>query len=249
MFPAQEPEKMIELGLNQPSPQVEVPAAETLQFRTAIPDNPEARHCLLCSEAIPGEYFHVGGQVTCPRCAQARLADQTRTGGWPAYGRAALFGMGAAIAGSLLFVIVSLATHFRFGLLAIVVGVMVGKAVVMGARGCRGRRYQVLAVLLTYGAISTSYMPEIVTGFSQAAKKLEAKQQAEGKPARVSPSANPVFLLVGVVVIFAFSLAAPFLLLAQGTGFFGLIIIAIGLREAWKRTAADTTPILGPYPA
>lgn len=250
MFPKQEPEPMIQLGLNElPAPSMDAPAAEALQFQTAVPDDPSVRHCSLCSQTIPTEYYHVAGAVACPRCAQTRLASQQWTGGWGEFGRAALFGIGAAFLGSLLFAIVSMAIHARFGLLAIVVGVMVGKAILMGSRGCRGRRYQVLALILTYGAITTSYVPEIVTGLAKASKNLEAKRNSGAAPAVTPSKATPVLLLVGVVVIFALALAAPFLLLTQGTGFFGLIIIAIGLWEAWKLTAADTTAIMGPYTA
>jgi hypothetical protein len=243
---------MIGLGLNQPVPaQPDLPAAETLQFRKVETEDAAQHRCALCARGFAGDYYHVAGAVTCPPCAQSRLAGQQLRGGWPELGRAALFGTGAAIAGSLLFVIVSWAIHMRFGLLAIVVGVMVGKAVLLGSRGCRGRRFQILAVLLTYGAITTSYIPEIVTGIAQAQVKRQNAQKAAGQPVTVSGvrKITPAQLVVGLVAIVTLSLIAPFLLLTQGTGFIGLIIIGIGLMQAWRLTQPDDAAIMGPYAA
>jgi hypothetical protein len=251
MFPREDPDPMIKLGLNQPAPTDSAPPApETLQFRKADVDT-AARRCTLCSEAIPGDYYHVAGAVTCPRCAEARQDAQQRRGGPVEFGRAALFGVGAAIAGSVLFAIVSWAIHARFGLLAIVVGVMVGKAVIMGSRGCRGRRYQVLAVLLTYGAITSSYMPEIISGMAKVQARVAIEKKAAGQPVVVRDNRNvtPIQIAVGLVAIFVLSLIAPFLLLTHGTGFVGMIIIGIGLLQAWRLTAADEAAIMGPYAA
>jgi hypothetical protein len=238
--------------LNPVPSQPALPAAETLQFRKVeVHDDTAQRRCTSCSQAIPGEYFHVAGAVACPGCAQARLADRQRRGGWPEFVRAALFGLGAAIAGSLLFAIVAWAVHARFGLLAIVVGVMVGKAVLMGSRGSRGRRYQVLAVLLTYGAITTSYVPEILSGLTQARSKLEAQQRTAGQPAPLRPNheVTAARFVLAMAVLVVLALAAPLLLLLQGSGFIGLIIIGIGLLQAWRLTRPDVVAIMGPYTA
>jgi hypothetical protein len=252
MFPAREPEPLIGLGLNQPAPsQPEIPTADSLQFHTLIPDDPSVRRCTLCSQAIPGEYFQVNGATACPHCAQARLAGQQQRGGWPEFGRAALFGLGGAIAGSLLFAIVALTMHMRLGLLGVVVGVMVGRAVLMGSRGLRGRRYQVLAVLLTYCATATSYAPMILTGMVQAQTKLEDQRKAAGQPplAPKNQKVTPIQLALFAALLIALSLASPFFLLTQGSGIIDLVILAIGLMQAWRLTKLSEVPVMGPYAA
>jgi hypothetical protein len=225
---------------------------ETLQFRKAeIAAEAGGRACAICRQPVEGEYYQINGSSACAACAQQRLAVQQHRGGWPEFGRAALFGLGGAIAGALLFVLVSYATHMTFGLLAIVVGVMVGKAVLLGSRGCRGKRYQVLAVLLTYGAITTSYIPEMiseVTQYRAKQKKVSAASAAAPAPF-TGQKLGVIGIALAVVFLIAIALAAPFLMLASGAGFFNLIIIGIGLFQAWKLTKPDRALVMGPYPS
>jgi hypothetical protein len=68
----------------------------------------------------------------------------------------------AAIAGSLLYFAVAAITGREFGLVAIAVGYVVGKAVRRGSRGRGGWAYQTLAIALTYMAIVSTYVPLII---------------------------------------------------------------------------------------
>jgi hypothetical protein len=72
MFPNQDPEPLTKLNLDKPAEQevAMVPAAESLQFRTAeMPDS--SRHlCSVCNTGFDGEYYHLAGLVTCPKCAR-----------------------------------------------------------------------------------------------------------------------------------------------------------------------------------
>lgn len=251
MFPDQNPEPLTELGLNKPAetpaPAV-VPAAESLQFRTAeIPGS--AHHvCSACRNGFEGEYYHMAGLVACPACAQERLAERARKVRWPEFGRAALFGLGAAAAGAALYAIISAVTGYSFSLIAIVVGVMVAKAVLYGSRGIRGRRLQVLAVLLTYGSITSSAIPEIVTQINEMVKKEEAEKKNGGAQA-AAPKGPPTAANLAIAILFliGFALVVPVLGIASIGGLINAIILAIGLREAWRRTAADDVAIAGPY--
>jgi hypothetical protein len=264
MFTPQTLEPMIAPGLNEAATQIPAtqnpateypsapPSAETLQFRKAeIPAEAGVRTCAVCRQPVEGEYYQINGANACAACAQQRLAGQQRRGGWPEFSRAALFGLGGAFGGALLFALVSYATHMTFSLLSIVVGVMVGKAVLLGSRGCRSRRYQVLAVLLTYGAITTSYIPDLVSEFKQ--YQAKAKKGSVASAAAPAPTTAKRFGVVGIAVLLVFliavSLAAPFLMLASGAGFFNLIIIGIGLFQAWKLTKPDRAKVMGPYPS
>ena len=62
---------------------------------------------------------------------------------------AAIFGLGAALAGAAIYYAVIAITHFEIGLVAILIGYMVGYAVRKGAGGRGGLRFQILAALLT----------------------------------------------------------------------------------------------------
>jgi hypothetical protein len=249
---------MIELGLNKPAPKddSDLPAADTLQFRTAETHSSSSQTpCAVCRGPVEGEYYHIAGRVACSRCARLRLQNQQRRGSPAEFGRAALFGFGAAIAGSILFAIVTYVTKMQFGLLSIVVGVMVGKAVLHGGRGCRGRKYQILAVMLTYGSIATSYAPEIVSGFRQAQQKAQTAAKAGGAAGaqkKPIPSLTPgkaiVVLAVALAFIVAVSLIAPILMISSLAGIINLVIIGIGLRQAWRLTMPDPALIVGPYP-
>jgi len=250
VFPREDPNPPVQPGLNQraSNENSDVPAAESLQFRKAE-TNLETESCLFCKKPIEDTYYQVRDRKACQRCAQSFSASQARRGGIQDFIAAALYGFGAALAGSALFAVVALVAHVRLGLLAIVVGVMVGKAVVYGASGCRGRRFQILAVALTYFSICSSYVPVFISELREhRAAKIAASSSASGSPRTVPPAASAVAIVIAVAVLTLLSLAAPFLELAGGiSGIIGLVIVFIGLRQAWHYTRAVNIPILGPY--
>lgn len=242
-------------------PSEERPDADSLQFRKAeVVAEPDGPACGICRGAVNDSYYHVAGVVCCSSCAEGRLAAQQQRGGVSHFGRAVLFGAGAALAGTIVWTIIAAVTHMEFALLAIVLGVVVGKAVTYGARGCRGRRYQIAAVLLTYASITASYIPEYISVMSDVAKKKSAvtakadsgttkknppaAQASEPKP----PSASGY--VVFATLMMALALVTPFLGVAAGiSGLINLLIIFFGLQRAWRYTAPDRVPIMGPYPA
>ncbi len=248
-----EPEPFLSLGLNKSPAPAALPQPEELQFQHAefVGEKPLVR-CAVCQGAIQGSYYHVHGVVTCPQCALNRQALQGAPSGRATFLRAALYGLGAAIAGSVIFALVSL-TGFQFGIIAILVGIMVGKAIRYATGGRTTRAYQVLAVVLTYVAITTSYLPMMI---SEAMKAPQTAQVGEPVPsARIATSSelgsSVVKLGAALAVLIGISLAVPFLVIAQNplSGAINLLIIGIGLRQAWRLTAPDEHLIMGPYPA
>ena len=243
MFPSEQPVAATESAAS----------AGTLQFRKAeMAGEQGTRVCSVCRQAIGGEYYQVNGAEAHGVCTQQVLAIHQRRGGAAEFGRAVACGLGAAISGSISFMIVTY-THIPFRTwLSILIGIVVAKAIVYGSRGCRGRRYQVLAVLLTYGSITTSYVPLVAQGFSQAAKKAQEKkgiaQNAASAPAETQ-KVGAAGLAVGTVFLFVFSLAAPLVMLGSAWGWFNLLIIAFGLMRAWRGTAAIATKVTGPFAA
>jgi hypothetical protein len=180
--------------------------------------------------------------------------------------KAAALGGLAAAAGTALYYAVSAITGYEFSLIAIVVGVFVGKAVRKGSGGRGGGGYQALAMFLTYASIVSAYIPPIVKQIASdashhATQKADAKSAATNAAApaeaqtRAASSTVPappptpgravLGLLLAVVLLFALALAAPFL--AGFQNIVGLIIIAIGLYEAWKMNKRVAIVVNGPY--
>jgi hypothetical protein len=174
----------------------------------------------------------------------------------PAARKSVMYGLGAAVAGSALYGIVMLATGAEFALLSILVGLMVGKAMIHGSGGRGGRKLQIVAVLLTYGSITTGYVPSILKGLYQKPLKTEASSKA-ASPARVRTEAfvkKPIGKVMAAAVFLAFiiglALVSPFLMITQGiSGIIGIAIIFFGLQQAWNKTKADGRILMGPYPA
>ena len=234
-----------------------LPPVEDLQFRRAqrIVDVPEpAQTCVVCKQPIAGDYFHAQGQVVCPVCA-GRIQSGQQAPPSLSLVRAALYGAGAALAGCILYATVSIITGLEIGLIAIVVGIMVGKAIRYASHGLGGRPQQILAVLLTYFAITTSYVPVFVYQMRKSPKPAIQTSPAKGsaqpgaaQDKRPTPRASrgrAIVYLIGLVA------AAPFLGLFAGSNPIGalisLFIIYIGLQRAWALTARSQILIMGPY--
>ncbi len=142
------------------------PAAEgELQFdRAEFGEEATASplQCTACNQAIAGVYYEINGAVACEGC-QAK-ARALRTGG-SALARAVwatIFGTVAGAAGAGIYYGISALTGYEFGLIAILVGFMVGFAVNFGSQQRGGWFYQLLAVGLTYCSIVSTYVPMIV---------------------------------------------------------------------------------------
>jgi hypothetical protein len=149
---------------NQPGP-----GGDGLQFdreepsapatETAASDGPLT--CAACNAPIRAYYYHVNGSTACASCKGA-LERSVGLGAGAAgsrTGRALLFGLGAAVAGAAIYYAVIALTGWEIGLVAILIGFMVGKAVRSGAAGRGGRKYQVMAAALTYFAVGLAYAP------------------------------------------------------------------------------------------
>jgi Flp pilus assembly protein TadB len=146
----------------------------------------------------------------------------------------------------------------EIGLVAILVGVMVGKAIRRASGGFGGRQQQILAVVLTYFSIATSYIPVIIWDLAHK-PKIEAGQTARsGAAAQTATSGTDSSqqtdsgksMPVGKAILYllAIGLAAPFLSLTSGvSGIISLFIIFIGLKQAWRLTGRSEILVMGPY--
>jgi hypothetical protein len=179
--------------------------------------------------------------------------------------RALLFGCGAALLGLILYSAFGVITGLVIGYLSLAVGFLVGKAMMMGSKGIGGRRYQVVAVLLTYAAVSMSAIPIAISMRSKEDRELSRQRrnlaQQPGNGAAESSSDNAQIktstesaehprmgFAAAVGYLAMIGLASPFLDLQDPVhGFIGLIILAVGIRIAWQITAARLPEISGPF--
>jgi hypothetical protein len=219
----------------------------------------EARSCRICKLPIAAEYFQIGQAIICSRCATTLGGSKEGRG---MFLRALLFGAGAALLGTIVWYAIIKATDHEFGLLAIGVGLFVGTAVKRGGRGLGGWRYQTLAMVLTYMSITGAYVPIVLKSAMEANAESAAKAKpspassddsaavapapsaassAEQKPPHEKPSAGSFLLAIGLLLGLAF--IAPFM--AGASNIMGIIIIGIGLYEAWKLNRR--IPLSGPF--
>src|SRR5450759_2844358 len=216
------------------------PSPQDLQFQHAEPiaeatsSEGSAPACVACKQPIGDTYYHAQGQVVCPPCAERIQAGRQAA---PAHSlmRAALYG--------------------EIGLIAILVGWMVGKAIRHGSYGRGGRPQQILAVALTYFAITTSYIPVILYQSVRHPRRVEQRQQAQTNARPASPDApaevRPRMSFGGIALyLLVLAAIAPFLSLTSGiSAWISLFILFIGLQYAWKLTGRREIMLMGPYPA
>jgi hypothetical protein len=179
--------------------------------------------CTRCKSPLQGSYYEANGAIVCPACRAALELEWSRGSGTGRFARALLFGVVAAAAGSGLYYAILKLTGYEFGLVAIVVGLLVGVAVKKGSNGHGGWKYQALAMFLTYTSIVSSYVPLIVREI--------------GEP--------NVLTTAGVLAMIPLLYALPFLAGFQNV--LGLVIIGIGLYEAWKLNKPESLSVSGPY--
>lgn len=222
-----------------------------LQLDRAEFDGQHATTCGACAVPLTTEYFEVNGSTVCRSCCEQMRTIGTAGSSASRALRAFGAGLGAAIAGSILYYAILAITGYEFGLIAIVVGMAVGKAVNWGAYGRGGWRYQTMAIALTYLAIVSSYVPLIFAeaGKEVAATETAAPAEAGAKPAETQPAADepPTAsgAIIALVMLTGLVLAIPFL--GGAENIIGLIIIGIGLYEAWKFNRKPQISITGPH--
>ena len=232
-----------------------------LQFDTAVPSvapsgviTAQGVTCTVCQRAISDEYFDVNGQSVCDGCRTqlAQLAQTPRS--WGLFVKAGLFGLVAAILGATLYYAVIAITNFEIGIVAIAIGYMVGWAIRKATANRGGRRYQVLALVLTYWAVGLAYTP--LTFQQLAEEDKDKKEQAQKAtdtaapaPAEPQDAATAINIPMVLAILVGFSLALPVLIVFGSLpgGLLSALIIGIGMRQAWQLTAVPPLRISGPY--
>ena len=179
--------------------------------------------CTSCHQPLGDVYYTINGHVSCTRCKEQAEAWQ-RGGGSPAVRvfKAIALGSLGGLVGATVWYLVGHYGHVTIGVVAILVGYLVGNGVRRGSGYRGGTGYQILAVALTYLSIAAAHYPEVVVGLS------------EGD--------NAINRVLAYFVAIPLCLVAPF--------FMGAISVAIagfGLFEAGRINRPRPIVITGPH--
>lgn len=150
-------------------------AVDDIRFdRADFGAEPASQRCASCAEPLAESYFEINGAAVCPPCRARVEGPGTQGSAIGRLMRALLAGTGAAAVGAGIYYGVRALTGYEFGLVAIVVGLMVGAGVRWGSRGRGGWGYQALAMALTYVSMVSTYVPAIFQGMREGIAKREA---------------------------------------------------------------------------
>jgi hypothetical protein len=175
-----------------------------------------ATTCAAGQHPLTATYYTVNGRAICQACREQFEKERGTRG---SFGAALLFGSGAAIVGAAIYYAIVAATGMEIGLVAIVVGVLVGKTVRRGAGARAAWYYRALALVLTYMAITATYVPLVLK---------------ESSVRSVIRACFVAFILPG-------------LMLVHFDNLLGLAILGIGLYEAYKLSAPPRLVVEGPF--
>lgn len=193
--------------------------------------------------------------MACLDCGQ-KLQNTVPQDRHSAFVNACLLGAGAAVVGMVLYAAVGAITGWLIGYVSLAVGWLVATAMMKASGGLGGMRYQVVAALLTYAAVSTAAVPIALWQQQHQKAPVAAAQSGSGQAPQVDASedlsdtsAPPMSLAKMAGTLLIVGLASPFMELGEGFGgVIGLFILFVGIRIAWKMTAgASALDIMGPF--
>jgi hypothetical protein len=254
--------------------------SEDLQFDKVSYKGGEAPQkgvCQQCRQPLPGSYFQVNGAVMCLNCKDQISTFFQSQNASLRVGKALAFGIPTAALGAGIYYAISALTGYEFGLIAILIGWMVGAVVRKGSGYRGGLPYQIIAVLLTYMAICATYVPYIIAGIKESMK--EEQLAVGGIETDTSGNLDQEFLHADsqqttatqipdtagagmnsadtqmprswseILIAYAlvFALALVAPFLSGFSNILGLLIIGFGLFEAWKMNKKVLLDIQGPY--
>jgi hypothetical protein len=230
----------------------------TTESLASVAPPPSTATCTTCRNTIETEYYSVNDHAVCGACRDAiETSAQTPRGAGP-FIRASLFGLGAGIVGAAIYYAVIALANLEIGIVAILIGYMVGYAVRRGSGGRGGRRFQVLAITLTYGAVALAYTPVVIKAALDQEKTDTASAITKGTSSTPAPAPaaqvgneEPASKggIVGLIFALGFIAALPVLMVIGSlpSGLISAAIIFFGMRQAWVMTGVPTLKISGPY--
>jgi hypothetical protein len=208
--------------MSQPTPDLQFEHATYEQDKTGVA-------CGMCGKPVGHEYWQWMGRVACASCKEQVARLEAKANAPETFAKAALFGGGTALACGIAYAAFAYSDpSSEWALITIGIGWSVATAIRKATGNVSGRRYQVLAVLLTYLAATADYAPLVAPG---------------GFATWID---QPSSLLVRFALV-------PVLACAQALSHGKLmsllspLVIGIGLWEAWRRTRGLPMVVAGPF--
>jgi hypothetical protein len=224
-----------------------------LQFDQAefVGPGPSGTACGICHRAIGDSYYEINGKILCAECRQ-RVESAFGSGSPIARVlKAVAFGAAGAAAGAVLYYTIIRVTGMNIGLVAVVVGLMVGGAVRKGTGNRGGLFYQFLAVFLTYVSIGAMNMPFLIQASDEASLKQQPIQKADAPgidraPDRIAAEPGlrpmtPARLIVLGMLVFMNPVLMAYLAPISG------LIYCFALWAAWKINRPARLVFSGPF--
>lgn len=195
------------------------PSTPDLDFERASFDAPEATNRICNVCGAPiSDVYFTHGSTTICPRCQPTYAQKL---GSSSFTTALGYGSLAAVVGAAIWSGIRALTGYELGIIAIGVGIAVGLAVRKGAGPSTAVGYRLLAIALAYLSIVSTYVPMIADDIGHS--------------------------VAAYLFAFGLSLLMPYFLATAGQ-VMGLIIMGIGLWEAWQRSApAAGDVVTGPF--
>ncbi len=252
------------------------PTSPALQFDRAVtagsPPTADSAGvaCSQCYRLITGSYFNLDQRPFCGSCKTKIVSGYRATLTPRVFAKAFGFGLAAAIAGAVVYYAVIAITNLEIGIVAILIGYMVGYAIRKATRGYGARRYQILAAALTYFAVGLAYMPLAFKGSTEngaasadstrvaasdttmaattdSVVSSVAKVSPATDSANASPTSSTSFIkAVAALVFMVFALPVMVIVGSMPSGLLSALIIGFGIRHAWRMTAPPDLVFQGP---
>jgi hypothetical protein len=228
---------------------------------------PASPPCAVCRGSLGTEYWKWQRLVFCTGCRPKITTKLAESQSVRTTVRAGLLGGGVALLCGVGYAVFVAVTNMQLALVTIGIAYVVGRVIRKASGGVGGLRFQILAVVLTYVASTMGYAPGILRAVS--AEANEKSQTADvasahessapgdpggpaASPPRSQDAGKPSFSLSSLgalvyvfAVLFRIMLEAPFLELSAAP--LGVVIVAIGLWQAWKLTRGVPLEVEGPY--
>jgi len=251
--------------VTNPASGTPLPLGGGLQFDRAERGSGAAEMtCAACKQPITTTYYEINGTVTCQRCRGQILGAWNRGSSATRFAKALGLGAVAAALGAGLYFGIEALTGYEFGLVAVLVGFVVGAAVRKGSNGRGGWRYQTLAMFLTYSAVvatdSTLIARELAKQFRARADSVRVGVDSSrvlagtASGTALSPDNSPAkgrerpglgAFVIALAVLVGLAYAAPIAIGISSP--IHLLIAGFALYEAWKLSRGAAFSVTGPY--
>jgi hypothetical protein len=199
--------------------------------------------CANCKGPLGERYWEWLSRAVCEDCRGKLSALFEASQSRKAFMRAVLLGGATALGCGIAYAVFVALTDYQLVLLTIGIAFVIAKVVRRCSAGLGGRRYQILAVLLTYFASAMGYAPAVMTSLKEhSAAKQAAEAPSSGETKHPGGLVNAI---IGIALLLAITLAAPVLAATEAP--LGLLIVGFGLWEAWKLSKGVPISLNGPY--